>query len=82
MRTKDPTRYAELAGKMIMTAEPREQSIENSRNMHDVAIALLKSVGANEFEISEDMIEQAIKCNEDFIDQLQAIKAAAEGQMQ
>src|SRR5437660_7264043 len=61
MRTKDPTRYAELAGKMIMAVEPREQSLENARNMHEVAAALLKSVGFTDPD--EDAIEQAIKAN-------------------
>jgi tRNA G37 N-methylase TrmD len=75
MRTKDPTRYAELAGKMIMTAEPRNESIENSRNMHEVAIALLKSVGFNSPD--DNSIEQAIKANDAFINRLQAIYQCA-----
>jgi tRNA G37 N-methylase TrmD len=75
MRTKDPTRYAELAGKMIMTTEPREQSLENARNMRDVAVALLKSVGFNDPD--DDAIEQAIKANDEFINRLQAIHQCA-----
>jgi tRNA G37 N-methylase TrmD len=75
MRTKDPTRYAELAGKMIMAVEPREQSLENARNMHEVAIALLKSVG---FADPDDRsIEQAIQLNNKFIDDLQNIYQCA-----
>jgi hypothetical protein len=75
MRTKDPTRYAELAGKMIMTTEPREPSLENARNMHDVAVALLKSVGF--VDPDDDAIEQAIKANDAFINRLQAIHQCA-----
>jgi len=75
MRTRDPTRYAELAGKMIMAVEPREQSLENARNMHEVAIALLKSVGF--VEPDDNSIEQAIKANDAFINRLQAIYQCA-----
>jgi hypothetical protein len=75
MRTKDPTRYAELAGKMIMAVEPREQSLENARNMHEVAVALLKSVGFTDPD--DNSIEQAIQANDEFIDRLQAIYQCA-----
>jgi hypothetical protein len=75
MRTKDPTRYAELAGKMIMTTEPREPSLENARNMREVAAALLKSVGF--VDPDDHSIEQAIQLNNKFIDDLQNIYQCA-----
>jgi hypothetical protein len=79
LREESASKYAEIAAKLVTAIEPKS---EEPRDMRSMAIRLLKDVGANEYEITEDMIEQAIKRNEEFIDQLLAIKAAAEGQMQ
>ena len=62
--------------------EPKPEGFEGCRTPRDLDIALLKSVNIDEYEITEDMIKEALKCNDDFINQLQAIRAAAEGQMQ
>jgi hypothetical protein len=79
LRAESPSKYTELAAKLVTAIEPKNEEPKDRRS---AAIRLLKEVGANEYEITEDMIEQAIKRNEEFIDQLLAIKAAAEGQMQ
>jgi hypothetical protein len=80
LRAESPSKYAEIAAKLVTAIEPPKS--EEIKDMRSMAIRLLKDVGADEYEITEAMIQQAIKCNDDFIDQLQAIKAAAEGQMQ
>jgi hypothetical protein len=80
LRAESPSKYAEIAAKLVTAIEPSKS--EEVKDMRSLAIRLLKDVGADEYEITEDMIEQAIKRNEEFIDQLLAIKAAAEGQMQ
>jgi len=67
---------------LIASTEPKADGFDSCRTKEDLGRALLKSVGANEYEITGDMIAEALKCNEAFIDQLQAIRAAAEGQMQ
>jgi len=82
LREESPSKYAEIASRLIAAAEPQPEGFEGCRSPRDLGIALLKSVGTNEFDINEDMITEAIKCNDDFIDALQAIRAAAEGAMQ
>ena len=82
MREENPSKYAEIAAKLIAAAEPKADGFEACKSKRDIAIALLKSVGANEFDLTEEAIEEALKANNDFIATLQAIRAAAEGQIQ
>ena len=82
LREENPAKYAEIASRLIAVVEPPLEGFEGCRTPRDLGIALLKSVGANEFEMSEDMITEAIKCNDQFINALQAIRAAAEGAIQ
>jgi hypothetical protein len=78
MRQKDPTRYAELAGKLIMATEPpvNAVSFKEAGSLHEVAVRLLQSVGLH--EPTEDAIEQAMEANSTFINTLQAIAASAQ----
>ena len=82
LREESPSKYAEIASRLIAMVEPPPEGFEVCRTPRDLGIALLKSVQINEYEMTEDMIAQALKCNDDFIDRLQAIRAAAEGAMQ
>ena len=82
LRQENPAKYAEIASRLIAEVEPRPEGFEGYRSPRDLGIALLKSVHVNEYEITEDMIAEALKCNDDFINALQAIRAAAEGAMQ
>jgi len=82
LREESPSKYAEIAAKLIAAIEPKAEGFEACKNMRDVGISLLKSVGVSEYEITEDMIAEALKGNDEFINALQAIRAAAEGQMQ
>src|SRR5262249_10233423 len=70
LREESPSKYAEIASRLIAAAEPQPEGFEGCRSPRDLGIALLKSVGTNEFDINEDMITEAIKCNDDFIDAL------------
>ena len=80
LREQNPAKYAEIASRLIAATEPKPEGFEGARNMHDVAIALLKSVGFNDPD--DNSIQQAIEANDQFINALQAIRAAAEGAMQ
>jgi len=82
LREENPAKYAEIASRLIAMVEPPLEGFEGCRTPRDLGIALLKSVGANDFELTEEAIEEAIKCNDNFIDALQAIRAAAEGAIQ
>jgi hypothetical protein len=79
MRQTDPTRYAELAGKLIMSAEPPIKGIDfnDANSMEELGLKLLQSIGFSDPD--EDSIQAAIKANNDFVAKLQAIRARAEG---
>src|SRR5262249_4510746 len=76
MRQKDPTRYAELAGKLILTAEqpPAGIDFKSARSMEEIGKKLMQSVGMDERIISPEMVQAAIEANNAFIAQLEAIR--------
>ena len=80
LREESPSKYAEIASRLIAATEPKPEGFEGARDMHDVGIALLKSVGFSDPD--DDSIQQAIEANDNFINALRAIRAAAEGAMQ
>jgi len=77
---ESPTKIAEMIARLVSSTEPHPEGLESAKNMHDVAVALLKRVGFNDPD--PDSIERAIEANDNFINELQAIRAAAEGAMQ
>jgi hypothetical protein len=82
MRQKDPTRYAELAGKLIMTFEqPAEGSWDDCKSMEDIGRKLLKSVGCVEDVMTDGIVQAAIEANDIFIAKLEQIRAKAEGEI-
>jgi hypothetical protein len=83
LREKHPDQYARLAAQLIATTEPKPDGIDfkASNSMREIGLRLLQSVGVNEFEITEKMIEEAIEENDAFIAKLAAIRAKAEGEI-
>jgi hypothetical protein len=77
MRESHPERYAELAAKMIMAAEPpeRKDGFGSDTSMEAVGRRLLQSIGV--IEPTDSQIEQAIAANDEFIGQLEAIRDRA-----
>jgi hypothetical protein len=77
MRESSPERYAELAAKMIMSAEPPEQKdgFASDNSMEAVGARLLQSVGL--IEPTNEQIEAAIAANDEFIAKLEQIRDAA-----
>ena len=80
LREENPAKYAEIGSRLIAATEPKPEGLESAKDMRDVAVALLKRVGFNDPD--DDSIQQAIEANDQFINALQAIRAAAEGAMQ
>jgi hypothetical protein len=78
MRESHPERYAELAAKMIMTAEPPQpaKGLAAANSMQEVGRILLQQVGLP--EPTDEEIEEAIKANDVFLAQLEAIKNRAQ----
>ena len=76
LRQKSPERYAEIAARLIAASEPRSDGFENAQSMEDIGLKLLRAVG---FDAPDDAsIEAAIKANDDFIEQLKAIRDRAQ----
>jgi hypothetical protein len=73
-----PTKVAEMIARLISTTEPSLEGIEGAKDMSDLAFRMLKKAGCNEFDISEDMIEDVIAETNRHIDAVQAIAARAE----
>ena len=85
VRERSPEKYLELATKLLPLVAALDLGADDfadCRTARDLGIALLKSVKVDEYEITEDMIAEALKYNDIFIDRLQAIKAASEGALQ
>src|SRR5215831_12470638 len=79
LREESPAKYAEIAARLITATEPKS---EEPKDVRSLAIRELKDVGMDEFQITENMIEEVIKSGEKHLDTVLAVKAAAEGQMQ
>jgi hypothetical protein len=82
LREESPAKYAEIAAKLIAAAEPKADGFESCQSNREIAIKLLKSVGADEFELTEEAIAEAMEANDRFVNRLKEIRAEAEGQLQ
>ena len=73
LREKSPERYAELAGKLIMSAEEPsdELNFAGAKSMDEVGEKLLKSVGCE--KPTARMIKAAVKANDQFTKRLERI---------
>ena len=78
LREKFPERYAELAAKLIAATEPPagRDVWSECKSTEDIGRELLRQVGAEEFAITPEMIEQALEANEKLIETLTAIAAS------
>jgi hypothetical protein len=77
MRTTHPERYAELAAKLIMSAEPQQDptGLAGANTMEEVGRKLLQSIGL--IEPTDEQIEAAIEANDKFVARLEAIRDTA-----
>ena len=80
LRNKSPEKYAEIAARLIAATEPQPQQegIAAANSMEDVGRRLLQGVGVP--EPTDEQIAAAIKANDRFIEQLEAIRACASAQ--
>jgi hypothetical protein len=76
LRKESPRAYAELLGRLVMTADPPEGGgFKDCQSMEDIGRRLLKSVGLPEPD--EAAIQAAIEANDAFVARLQAIAQAS-----
>src|SRR5262245_47032569 len=77
VREKSPEKYLELASKLlplVAALNPAANEVSQAKSKQDIGLALLKSVGVDEFIITEEMVQDAIAANDTFVDQLEAIR--------
>jgi hypothetical protein len=78
LREKHLDRYAELVGRTIAQTEPKEDTWDQTKSVQDIARKLLREVGTDEYAMSDDIVEQAVQANDEFIARLVEIKDRAQ----
>jgi hypothetical protein len=75
LRTKDPVRYAELAGRLITAAQdPTDPNDYSScQSEEEIVRKLLLQIGMTEDQLTPDMLRQAEEANAQFISRLLVI---------
>jgi len=78
LRQKSPEKYSDIAARLIAASEPpAENGFASANSMEEIGRKLLKSVGAEEDQITADMVEAAIRANDDFVSKLEKIANVA-----
>jgi len=78
LRQKSPEKYSDIAARLIAASEPpAENGFASANSMEEIGRRLLKSVGAEEDQITTDMVEAAIRVNDDFVSKLEKIANVA-----
>jgi hypothetical protein len=80
LREESPSKYAEIAAKLIATIQPKPDGYEQCQDRESLGRKMLQQFGVA--EPSPQMIEEALAAEEIFRARLQAIKAEAEGAIQ
>jgi hypothetical protein len=73
LRIENPAKYAEIASRLIAASEPKAESFKDCENLREIGVRLLQKAGVSEFDITEDLITQAVEANDQFIARLQEI---------
>src|SRR5262249_32900688 len=82
VRERSPEKYLELSTKLLLLVaalNPGADDYSDCKDLRSLGIKLLKNVGADEFDLTEEAITEAVDLNNKFIDQLLDIKARSEG---
>ena len=65
-----------------MSLNPGADDFSDCKDKRSLGIKLLKSVGADEYNLDDGQITDALNAQDEFIARLQRIRAHAEGQIQ
>jgi len=85
VREDNPERYLDLCTKLlplVAALNPGADGFADCNDKRSLGVALLKSVGASELDLDDGQITDALNAQDEFIAQLQRIRAHAEGQIQ
>ena len=73
LRLKSPEKYADIASRLIAASEPKAESFKDCKDLREIGVRLLQKAGVSDFDITEDLITQAVEANDAFIARLQEI---------
>jgi hypothetical protein len=83
VREDNPTKYLELTTKLlplIVALNPGvEHAFSDCQSMADIGTRLLRSIGVDEEAITGDMIDRALRANDEFVATLESIRDRAQG---
>ena len=74
LREKSPEKYSEIAARLIAAIESKPDGFSGCDTMEKIGRKLLQSVGADDAMLTDDMIAEAVACNDAFIAKLEAIR--------
>jgi hypothetical protein len=74
LREKSPEKYSEIAARLIAAIESKPDGFGNCTTMEQIGRKLLQSVGADDVELTGDMIAEAVAANDKFIAKLEEIR--------
>jgi hypothetical protein len=73
LRLKSPEKYTEIAARLIAATEPSANMDAQPNSTWEIGKNSLLEIGCNEFEISDEMIEQAIAAHDRLVTELKTI---------
>jgi hypothetical protein len=74
LREKSPEKYSEIAARLIAAIESKPDGFGNCSTMEQIGRKLLQSVGADDAELTDAMIAEAVAANDTFIAKLEEIR--------
>src|SRR5262245_1830630 len=81
VRERSPEKYLELSTKLlplVAALNPGASGFSDCQSQNEIAVRLLRSMGVSEFDISEQMVADAVQANEKFVATLKNIAALAQ----
>jgi len=81
VRERSPEKYLELSTKLlplVAALNPGASNFSDAQSQSEIAFRLLRSMGVSEFDISEQMVQDAIEANDTFVATLKNIAALAQ----
>jgi hypothetical protein len=74
LRKESPRAYSELIARLVQTTDaPAENSFSKCNSMKEIGLRLLRSVGMQEAEITDELVDLAVIANDNFVARLEEI---------
>src|SRR5262249_3026387 len=80
VRERSPEKYLELSTKLlplVAALNPGASGYSDAQSQSEIAFRLLRQMGVSEFDINEQMLQDAVEANDKFVATLRNIAALA-----